>query len=88
LTDKQRREYAIVHNKTSELAFYDFDNLADELNDLDLSDFDFDFNLPSAPIDWAQVEEISKKNYEKPESDRLRCPLCNGVDEKIRFKKV
>ena len=42
LTDEQRREYAIVHNKSSELALYDFDNLADELADLDLSDFDFD----------------------------------------------
>ena len=45
LTDEQRREYAIVHNKSQELALYDFDNLADELADLDLSDFDFDFGL-------------------------------------------
>jgi DNA modification methylase len=45
LTDEQRREYAIVHNKSQELALYDFDNLADELADLDLSDFDFDFGI-------------------------------------------
>ena len=36
LTDEQRREYAIVHNKSSELALYDFNNLADELAELDL----------------------------------------------------
>jgi hypothetical protein len=45
LTDEQRREYAIVHNKSQELAMYDFDNLADELAELDLSDFEFDFGL-------------------------------------------
>lgn len=45
LTDEQRREYAIVHNKSSELALYDFDNLADELAELDLGDFDFDFGF-------------------------------------------
>ena len=33
-------------------------------------------------------EEISADNYEKPESDKLRCPLCGGIDEKIRFVKV
>lgn len=31
MTDKERREYAILHNKTAELAEYDFDNLAAEL---------------------------------------------------------
>ena len=35
LTDEQRREYAIIHNKSSELAKYDFDNLALELDELD-----------------------------------------------------
>ena len=45
LTDEQRREYAIVHNKSSELAEYDFENLAKELEELDLSDFAFDFDL-------------------------------------------
>jgi ParB-like chromosome segregation protein Spo0J len=43
LTDEQRREYAIVHNKSQELALYDFDNLADELAELDFDGFDFDF---------------------------------------------
>lgn len=45
LTDKQRREYAIAHNKTLELAEYNFENLEFELPELDLSDFDFDFDF-------------------------------------------
>ena len=66
LTDEQRREYAIVHNKSSELALYDFDNLADELADLDLSDFDFDFG-----IDTDAEEETEIVEDEAPEVDEL-----------------
>jgi hypothetical protein len=69
LTDEQRREYAIVHNKSSELALYDFDNLADELADLDLSDFDFDFG-----IDTDAEEEISPdefgEDFSLPDGDK------------------
>ena len=52
LTDEQRREYAVVHNKSSELALYDFDNLADELADIDLSDFNFDFVIDAEEEDF------------------------------------
>ena len=88
LTDEQRREYAIVHNKSSELALYDFDNLADELADLDLNDFDFNFGLPSSDIDWASVEDLDEKTYEEPEHKMLQCPHCQHIDRDIHFKKV
>lgn len=45
LTDEQRREYAIAHNATAELSIWDDGFLAQELEDLDLSDFDFDFGI-------------------------------------------
>ena len=45
LTDEQRREYAIAHNATAELSIWDKDFLAEELADLDLSNFDFEFGL-------------------------------------------
>jgi hypothetical protein len=45
LTDEQRREYAIAHNATAELSEWDLDILPDELAELDLSDFEFDFGL-------------------------------------------
>ena len=35
LTDKERREYAIMHNKTAELSKWDFDALGKELLDID-----------------------------------------------------
>ena len=75
LTDEQRREYAIVHNKSSELALYDFDNLADELADLDLSDFNFDFG-----IDTDADEETEIVEDEAPEVDEENEPITKLGD--------
>lgn len=88
MTDEQRRAYTLVHNKTTMNSGFNIEMLNAELDelDIDMGEFGFDMDLPD--IDWDDVDEISKENYEKPESDRLRCPLCNGTDEKIRFKKV
>lgn len=46
LTDEQKKKYRLLDNKTNELADWDFDLLADELDGLDLSAFDFDWGLP------------------------------------------
>lgn len=43
LTDKERREYAIAHNKTAELSLWNDANLSLELPDLDFEGFDFGF---------------------------------------------
>ena len=61
LTDEQRREYAIVHNKSSELALYDFDNLADELAEINLDAFNFDFgvNFDDDDTEIKEREEIA-----------------------------
>lgn len=75
LTDEQRREYAIVHNKSSELALYDFDNLADELADLDLSDFDFDFGIDTDAEEKTEIVED-----EAPEVDEENEPITKLGD--------
>ena len=69
LTDEQRREYAIVHNKSQELALYDFDNLADELADLDLSDFDFDFGIEDEEEETEIVEDEAPDTYEQKKKE-------------------
>ena len=86
LTDEERRAYMLVHNKLTMNSGFDFELLDIELEniDIDMSEFGFESSL----IDWDSVEEISADNYEKPESDKLRCPLCGGIDEKIRLVKV
>ena len=45
LTDEQRREYAIAHNATAELSEWDLDILGEELAEIDLNGFDFDFGV-------------------------------------------
>ena len=42
LTEQQIREYALLDNKTNEIADWDMELLNDELSELDLSDFDLD----------------------------------------------
>ena len=78
LTDEQRREYAIVHNKSQELALYDFDNLADELADLDLSDFDFDFGIDTdAEESNVNIDDFFVDAEQKPkEPKKIQCPHC------------
>lgn len=90
LTDAQRKEYAIRHNRSAEMSAWDFETLEEELASLDIegidmSDLEFDL---SKNIDWAGVEDLSDSTYEKPEHEMLECPACHHVDRKIHFKKV
>ena len=86
LSEEQIKAFRLVDNKVSEKAEWDFELLDKELADLDINMEDFGFE--DIKIDWASVDEINENNYEKPESEKLRCPLCGGIDEKIRFVKV
>lgn len=74
LTDKQRREYAILHNKTAELSSWDFDLLATEIDGLDFSGFDIDWGLP------AYEEETEITEDEAPEVDEEHEPICKLGD--------
>lgn len=46
LTDEERREYTLLHNKTTMMSDFDLDLLGEELLELDLSDFELDWGLP------------------------------------------
>lgn len=86
LTEDQIKAFRLADNKTGEIAGWDFTRLEEELDGLTIEMTQFGFDESS--IDWDSVEEIGEENYEKPESEKLRCPLCGGIDEKIRFVKV
>lgn len=75
LTDEQRREYAIVHNKSSEVAKYDFNNLALELEDLDFSDFNFDFGIDTDTDEDVQGIDLYEQQQQK-ETKKYCCPKC------------
>lgn len=74
LTDEQRREYAIMHNKTAELSTWDFDLLAEDIGELDFSGFDIDWGLP------ADVEETEIVEDEPPEVDEENEPITQLGD--------
>lgn len=41
MTDEQRRDYAIRHNRTAELSMWDFETLQEEIAALEIEGFDF-----------------------------------------------
>lgn len=63
MTDKERREYAILHNKVQELSHYDDTALKLELPDLDFSDFKIDLGIDTnTDTDTDDEEEIEWSN--------------------------
>lgn len=68
LSDKERREYAIAHNKTAELSNWDFDSLTKELEDLDFSDFDFGFELPKEDAEIVEDEAPEVDESKEPKA--------------------
>ena len=74
LTEEQVKALRIVDNKSNESP-WDFDFLADELADLDLSDFDFDFG-----IDTDAEEETEIVEDEAPEVDEENEPITKLGD--------
>ena len=66
LTDKQRRRYAIQHNRTAELSNWDFQKLEEEIAQLeidgiDMSDLNFNLDF-DAPEDLDADESTQKSN--------------------------
>lgn len=57
LTPEQIRELALVDNKSSEIAEWDFELLQEELKDLDFSDFDLDWGI-SEPTAEAEEDDF------------------------------
>ena len=95
LTDEQRREYAIAHNATAELSEWDLDILPDELAELDLSDFDFDFGIEDDGEDEkkSEIGEEKESKYTdainipqyEPSGD---CPPISDILDDSKYKKL
>ena len=88
LTDEQRREYAIAHNATAELSEWDLDILPDELAELDLSDFDFDFGLEYEGEDYSPDEfgdDFTLPDGDKPEICQMTFTLHKQQKELIEY---
>ena len=82
LTDEERREYTLLHNKTTMMSDFDFDLLGDELAELDLSDFDLDWGI-TEPLDFEDDEEVEASEVQKK---LCKCPVCGHINEEKAFK--
>ena len=85
MTEEQKRKYRLLDNKVAEKSGWDFELLDWELEDLDFEGYDFGFDVPD--INWEDVGDVEKE-YSPPAQEKLRCPVCGAIDDKMRFKKV
>ena len=86
LTEEQVKAFRIADNKVSDFSLWDYDKL-----DLELADINLDmsqFGILDQSINWDDIEDLTDVNYKEPESNKLQCPICNGIDYAIHFKKV
>lgn len=59
MTEEQKKKYRLLDNKTGELAQWDFELLADEMDGLDFGSLDLDWG-----IDMEEAPEVAEDNYE------------------------
>lgn len=89
LTEAKADAFRIADNKVAEYSEWDFDKLEQELANVDLDEFSFDFGIEmSEDIDWANVSDLTEDTYKAPEVNNLRCPCCGHIDSKAHFIKV
>lgn len=87
LTPEQVNALRLVDNKSNE-SDWDFDLLKDELPELDLSDFDFDFGLQADGEDYSPDEfgdEFSLPDGDKPEICQMTFTLHQQQKELIEY---
>lgn len=78
LTPEQVNALRLVDNKSNE-SDWDFDQLADELPELDLSAFDFDFSFPE--LGESEIEEMTNEQREQEFRERMERGELSDDDE-------
>ena len=73
LTEEQKRKYRILANKTNELAEWDEALLDIELEDLDFSEYEFEFDTSNFDYD---VADKAESEYTEKEEPMCTCPAC------------
>ena len=75
VTEEQKKKYRLLDNKTGELAGWDFEKLAVELDGLDFGDFAFGFY--SGSFEWEdRVEDMEVKEQEPKKIQFPHCVEC------------
>ena len=81
LTEEQVNALRIIDNKSNE-SEWDFELLADELAELDLSGFDFDFGIyEESELDVSDEDFVSDTEITKSKKKMCKCPECGAEFE-------
>ena len=75
LSDKQRREYMLVHNQLTMNTGFDAELLDAELQELDFDEFDYGFEQLGGEFD-DNVKEKEKSAFEEKRNEYTICPKC------------
>ena len=76
MTDDQRRDYAIRHNRTAELSAWDFGKLEEELAALEIEGHDFSGLNFSRPDESALDDLFAPAEEKEKEPKQIKCPHC------------
>lgn len=85
LTEEQKKKYRIFDNRTGEFAEWDIDLLIEEMEGLDFSAFDINWNLPIETEQFGSTEFVNQEYGDDAFSDEkfdYVCPCCG-----FRFNK-
>ena len=80
LTEEEINALRIVDNKTNESP-WDFDLLSAELPEIDLSDFEFDFNVPTEFTADMIDDFFDNVEPKEKEPKKVQCPHCGEYFE-------
>lgn len=73
LSKAQKKKYRLLDNKTNELASWDFDRLAKEIEDIDFEGYDFGFQH----LDLSELDEVFEDSDDTTKKEKsLICPHC------------
>ena len=76
MTDEQRREYAIRHNRSAEMSAWDLGKLEEELARLDIEGVDMS-DLKFSHIDETALDDLfAPAEAHGKEPKRIQCPHC------------
>lgn len=76
LSDEQARAYRLADNKTGELAGWDFEKLAlelEQIEDINMSDFGF---VEGSDLDINNDDFLSDNQIKEKEPKKVTCPHC------------